>query len=98
MAEGGLKREYFHAPLQSMCGMAVPQLVWVSMEACYSSAVPTNISNRLSRNMSLSAFARKYVAVNFAEAKSKKLERDIGTLFRDSLNASTPPPWKLGIN
>ena len=72
MAEGGLKREYFHSPLHSMCGMALPQLVWVNVEPCYSSPVPSNISNRPSRDMSLSALARKYVAVNFAEAKSKK--------------------------
>ena len=93
-----MKREYFHAPLHNMCGMAVPQLVLVNMETCSSSPVPTNISNRLSRKMSLSALARKYVAVNFAAAKSKKLERDIGTLSSNSLDALTPLPWKLGIN
>ena len=27
---GWLKREYVHAPLHSMRGMAVPQLVWVN--------------------------------------------------------------------
>ena len=27
MSEGRLKREYVHAPLHSVCGMAVPQLV-----------------------------------------------------------------------
>ena len=32
MPEGGLKREYVHAPLHSMRGMAVPQLVWVNVE------------------------------------------------------------------
>ena len=32
VTEGGLKREYVHAPLHSMCGMAVPQLVWVDVE------------------------------------------------------------------
>ena len=30
MAEGGLKHEHVHAPLHSMCGMAVPQLVRVN--------------------------------------------------------------------
>ena len=72
MAGDDLKSEYFHAPLHSMFGIALPQLVWVNMEPCYSSPGPTNISNCLSRNMSLSALARKYVTVNFAEAKSKK--------------------------
>ena len=32
VTEGGLKREYVHAPLHSMCGMAVPQLVWVNVK------------------------------------------------------------------
>ena len=32
MPKGGLKREYVHAPLHSVCGMAVPQLVWVNVK------------------------------------------------------------------
>ena len=30
MPEGGLKCEYVHAPLHSVRGMTVPQLVWVN--------------------------------------------------------------------
>ena len=32
VTERGLKREYVHAPLHSVCGMAVPQLVRVNVE------------------------------------------------------------------
>ena len=32
MAEVGLKREDVHTSLNSMCGMALPQLVWVNVE------------------------------------------------------------------
>ena len=79
MPEGGLKCEYVHAPLHSVCGMAVPQLVWVDVEPGSSSPLPTNISNRLSSEMSLSSGARKYIAVSFAAAKRlKKLERVTG--------------------
>ena len=78
-ARGGLKREYVHAPLHSMCGMAVPQLVWVNMKTGGSSPLSANISNRLSSEMSLSTGARKYIAVSFAAAKRvKKLERVTG--------------------
>ena len=51
MTEGGLKREYVHAPLHSMRGMAVPQLVWVNVEPGGSSPLPANISNCLAREM-----------------------------------------------
>ena len=53
VTERGLKREYVHAPLHSVCGMAVPQLVWVNVETGGSSPLPANISNRLSSEMSL---------------------------------------------
>ena len=79
MTEGGLKREYVHAPLHSVCGMAVPQLVRVNVEAGGSSPLPANISNRLSSEVSLSSGTRKYIAVSFAAAKRlKKLERVTG--------------------
>ena len=79
MTERGLKREYVHAPLHSVCGMAVPQLVWVNVETGGSSPLSANISNRLSSEMSLLTGARKYIAVSFAAAKRvKKLERVTG--------------------
>ena len=74
-----MKREYVYAPLHSVCGMAVPQLVWVDVEARCSAPLPANISNRLSSEMSLSSGARKYIVVSFAAAKRvKKLERVTG--------------------
>ena len=49
------------------------------METGGSSPLPTNISNRLSSEMSLSSGAQKYIAVSFAAAKRlKKLERVTG--------------------
>ena len=79
MPEGGLKREYVHAPLHSVCGMAVPQLVWVNVEPCCPAPLSTDLSNRLSSEVSVSAGARKYIAVSFAAAKRvKKLERVAG--------------------
>ena len=51
MPEGGLKREYAHAPLHSVCGMAVPQLVWMNVKPCSSATLPANISNCLAREM-----------------------------------------------
>ena len=58
MPEGRLKREYVHAPLHSVCGMAVPQLVWVDVESGGSSPLPANISNCLAREMSFTAGTR----------------------------------------
>ena len=79
MPEGGLKCEYAHAPLHSVCGMTVPQLVWVNVKTGGSSPLSANISNRLSSEMSLATGARKYIAVSFAAAKRlKKLERVTG--------------------
>ena len=79
MPEGGLKREYVHAPLHSVCGMAMPQLVWVNVKSGGSSPLSAYISNRLSSEMSLATGARKYIAVSFAAAKRvKKLERVTG--------------------
>ena len=77
--EGGLKREYVHAPLHSVCGMAMPQLVWVDVKPCCPAPLATDLSNRLSSEVSVSAGARKYIAVSFAAAKRlKKLERVTG--------------------
>ena len=74
-----MKREYVHAPLHSVCGMAVPQLVWVNVEPCCPAPLSTDLSNRLSSEVSVSAGARKYIAVSFAAAKRvKKLERVTG--------------------
>ena len=79
MTERGLKREYVHAPLHSVCGMAVPQLVWVDVKPCRPAPLSTDLSNRLSSEVSVSAGARKYIAVSFAAAKRlKKLERVTG--------------------
>ena len=47
VTERGLKHEYVHAPLHSVCGMAVPQLVWVNVETGGSAPLPANISNCL---------------------------------------------------
>ena len=79
MSEGRLEREYIHSSLYRVRGMAVPQLVWVNVEAGGSSPLPANISNRLSSEVSLSSGTRKYIAVSFAAAKRlKKLERVTG--------------------
>ena len=53
VTEGGLKREYVHAPLHSMCGMAMPELVWVDMEASSSSPLLAHISDGLSYEVPL---------------------------------------------
>ena len=74
-----MKREYVHAPLHSVCGMTVPQLVWVNVKTGGLSPLSAYISNRLSSEMSLATGARKYIAVSFAAAKRvKKLERVTG--------------------
>ena len=71
-----MKREYVHAALHSVLGMAVPQLVWVNVKTGDSSPLSANISNRLSSEMSLATGTRKYIAFSFAAAKrAKKLER-----------------------
>ena len=76
MTEGGLKREYVHAPLHSVCGMAVPQLMWVNVESGNSSPLPADISDGLPGEVSLSAGAREYIRLRFAAAKRlKKLQR-----------------------
>ena len=79
MPERRLESEDIDSSLNRVCGMAVPQLVWVNVEPGGSSPLPACISNRLSSEMSLAAGARKYIAVSFAAAKRlKKLERVTG--------------------
>ena len=79
MSKRCLEREYIDSPLNRMCGMAVPQLVWMDMEASSSSPLAAYISNRLSSEVSLSSGTRKYIAISFAAAKRlKKLERVTG--------------------
>ena len=76
MPEGGLKREYVHAPLHSVCGMAVPQLVRVNVEPCGSSPLAADLPNGLPYEVPLSAGAREYKRLSFAAAKRlKKLQR-----------------------
>ena len=74
-----MKREYVHAPLHSVCGMAVPQLVWVNVEPCGSSPLAADLPNGLPCEVPLSAGAREYKRLSFAAAKRlKKLERVTG--------------------
>ena len=76
MNERGLKREYVHAPLHSVCGMAVPQLVWVNVEPCGSSPLAADLPNGLPCEVPLSAGAREYKRLSFAAAKRlKNLQR-----------------------
>jgi len=75
MPEGGLESEYVYAPLHSMCRMAVPQLMRVDVEPCYSSPLSADISDGLPCEVSLSAGAREYISLSFAAAKRlKKLQ------------------------
>ena len=76
VTEGGLKREYVHAPLHSVCGMAVPQLVRVNVEPCGSSPLAADLPNGLPCEVPLSAGGREYKRLSFAAAKRlKKLQR-----------------------
>ena len=72
MPEGGLKCEYVHAPLHSVCGMAVPQLVWVNVKTGGSSPLPANISNCLAREMPSPPGTREDELFIRAAAKSLK--------------------------
>jgi hypothetical protein len=47
MSKHYLEREYIDSPLNRMCCMAMPQLVWMDMEASSSSPLAAYISNRL---------------------------------------------------
>ena len=70
MPEGGLESEYVYAPLYRVCGMAVPQLMRVDVEPCYSSPLSADISDGLPCEMSLSAGAREYISLSFAAAQA----------------------------
>ena len=71
-----MKREYVHAPLHSMCGMTMPQLVRVNVEARGSSPLAADLPDGLPCEVSLSAGAREYKRLSFAAAKRlKKLQR-----------------------
>ena len=52
MSERRLEREDIHSSLYRVCGMAVPQLVWVNVEPNGSSPLPANISNCLAYDKS----------------------------------------------
>ena len=72
MTEGCLKGEDIHSPMHSMCGMAVPQLVWVDMEPCGSSALPADIPDRLAREMPIAPGTREDELFCIAAAKPLK--------------------------
>ncbi len=72
MTERGLKREYVHAPLHSVCGMAVPQLVRVNVEPGGASPLPANISNCLACEMPIPPGTREDELFIRAAAKSLK--------------------------
>ena len=72
MTERGLKREYVHAPLHSVCGMAVPQLMWVNVEAGGASPLPADISDGLAREMPIPPGTREDELFIRAAAKSLK--------------------------
>ena len=72
VTERGLKREYVHAPLHSVCGMAVPQLVWVNVETGGSSPLPADISDGLPCEMPIPPGTREDELFIRAAAKSLK--------------------------
>jgi len=47
MAEGVLEREYIHSSSYRLRGMAVPQLVWVDVEACCFAPLSADIPDGL---------------------------------------------------
>ena len=72
MTERGLKREYVHAPLHSVCGMAVPQLVWVNVESGGASPLPADISDGLACEMPIPPGTREDEIFRIAAAQSLK--------------------------
>ena len=85
-----MKREYVHAPLHSVRGMAVPQLVWVNMEPGGSSPLLAYISDGLSCEVPSCSGAWKDKAAIFAAAKSFK-QRQRVTGYSDSASFSSLP-------
>ena len=75
MTEGGLKREYVHAPLHSVYGMAVPQLMWVNLESGNSSPLPADISDGLPCEMPIPPGTREDELFIRAAAKSLAIQR-----------------------
>ena len=67
-----MKREYVDSSPYRVCGMAVPQLVWVDMEPGGSSPLPANISNCLAREMPSPPGTREDELFIRAAAKSLK--------------------------
>ena len=67
-----MKREYVHAPLHSVCGMAVPQLMWVNVESGNSSPLPADISDGLPCEMPIPPGTREDELFIRAAAKSLK--------------------------
>ena len=72
MPKGGLKCEYVHAPLHSVCGMAVPQLVWVDMEPCGFAPLPADLPDGLPCEMPSPPGTREDELFIRAAAKSLK--------------------------
>ena len=72
MTERGLKREYVHAPLHSVCGMAVPQLVWVNVEPCGSAPLAADLPDGLACEMPIPPGTREDEIFRIAAAQSLK--------------------------
>ena len=67
-----MKREYVHAPLHSVCGMAVPQLVWVNVETGGSSPLPADLPDGLPCEMPIPPGTREDEL--FISASAKRLK------------------------
>ena len=72
MSERRLESEDIDSSLYRVRRMAVPQLVWVDVEARCSSPLSANISNCLTREMSFTAGAREDESLRIAAAKLLK--------------------------
>ena len=90
MSKRCLEREYIDSPLNRMCCMAMPQLVWVDMEASSSSPLSAHISDGLSCEVPSCSGAWKDKAAIFAAAKSFK-QRQRVTGYSDSASFSSLP-------
>ena len=76
MSERRLESEDIDSPLYRVCGMAVPQLVWVNVEPCGPAPLPANISNCLACEMPIPPGTREDELFIRAAAKSlKEVER-----------------------
>ena len=88
MTERGLKREYVHAPLHSVCGMAVPQLVWVNVEPCGSAPLPADLPDGLPCEMPIPPGTREDELFIRAAAKSLKEAKRCWSKGNTSLTAA----------